>query len=224
MTSTIDITAILAAVAQNPELLQELAARVAEQQPTPETDHVLGLPSVDCITAVQATHFDNGPKKGTVRHKLTLEVWTHPPENINVRRYQHKATAALIEYWAFRDRIKSLLQRGSITQQHHDEVTTVLEDAKPLLDRDDLLIMCGLIGTKQGGTRYYDRQWIFTVMQKKTLQMTAAQVYINNEAVSFHGFVSTDCKKSPLKSPAMSQSRVDRCSFSSQWDTTQVDM
>jgi hypothetical protein len=224
MSSSIDINAIIAAVAQNSELAQQFAALIAEQQPRARADHAAELPSIDRITAIQATHFDNGPKKGTVRHKLTLEVWTDPAETLNVRRYQHKKTASLVEYWAFRDRIKSLVQHGSITQQHHDEVNAILEDAKPLLDRDELLIMCGLIGSKQGGTRYFDRQWVFTVMQKKTLQMTAAQVYLNNKGIDFEGFVSTDCKGNALKSPAMSQSRADRCSFSSRWDTTQVDI
>jgi hypothetical protein len=129
-----------------------------------------------------------------------------------------------MEYWAFRDRIKALVARGSITQQHHDEMTVILEQYKPLLDDESALMMCGLIGTKQGGTHYFDRQWVFSVIQKKTLRMTAAQVFVNGEPVSFHGFVSSDCKGNPLKSPAMSQSRVDRCSFSSHWDTTPVDM
>jgi hypothetical protein len=223
-----------------PELLAEfhqfLAFRQVQQQqaitsvlkttaPAPQTvtPTSSGLPAIPILKLLQATHFDNGVQKGTVRHKLTFEAWTSPMDQINVRRPEHKVTAALYEYWTFLDKLKPLCENGSITQQHHDEFAERLHTFKDVAT-DDLsrLVMAGLLYTKTGGTHYFDRQWCFAVLNRKTLQVEFGFLFIDNEPIPLTVFVSSDCKSNPLKGKAQSQSRVDFCGFSKAgWATSE---
>jgi hypothetical protein len=104
---------------------------------------------------LQSTHFDNGLQKGTVRHKLTFEAWTSPIDQINVRRPEHKVTAALYEYWTFLDKLIPLCEHGSITQQHHDEMAERLHTFMDVTEDTAKLVMAGLLYTKTGGTHYW---------------------------------------------------------------------
>jgi hypothetical protein len=139
-----------------PELLAEfhqfLAFRQAQQQQAttmalkttaPLTQIAaptgFGLPAVKNLKLIQATHFENGLRKGTVRHSICYERWTSPIDQINVRRPEHKVTAGLYEYWTFLDKLKPLCENGSITQQHHDEVAERLHIFKDVESGGDIV-------------------------------------------------------------------------------------
>jgi hypothetical protein len=223
---SLDINAILQALASNPELAAQLSAMLQADQgvTAPRTLKPTGLPPIASMTAAQATAWYNGANGKGVRHKLTLECWSVPASTINVRRPTHTVHAGMSEYWTFRDQIKGLASREIITQEYHDDVCDVLDVYKDMTD--SALIMCGLLRSKSKGTHYFPKQWAFAVHDRKSLAIEAAALFVSGEKIKFPNFVTTNCKGAPLKAPATSQSRVDLSGFSSgfvhPWITSEI--
>jgi hypothetical protein len=92
-------------------------ARLGASDPTrPANDAPERLPPIEAMNAVQAAVFDNWPEGRRVagrpnRYGMAIEIWTAPPERINVARrgsYQHKVNIALMDAKAINAWVKTM--------------------------------------------------------------------------------------------------------------------
>lgn len=180
-------------------------------------------PSIDEITLLQATLFDNWPGgikvKNTNRYKMCLEIWAGDADDIRLSQWDSKCSISLMDYYVFSAKFDTLLARGSISNEYHEMLKAIWIGST----NDYWFGLLGNKGDPSGngpkGTTYYDQQFI-RVRFDRVMRPVEFDLIVNGDFLSFaDGFVDADMKGNMLRGQAQYQARLDRCNYDASWAT-----
>jgi hypothetical protein len=207
------------------QVAQQMAAQQQQQhqQPNqvsnPTSSSFSPCPKASDITLLQATFIDNGAerKKNTSRHKMCLEMWTTPAQQISLYNPDWKRNVILIDFYAFSRRMDNWKAQGAISEAYFNDLGAVWRQSNPNH-------MFGLLGDKGDpkgdgpkGTTYYDQQFMRVEMRNgEPIDMA---LFLVDDLIQATKFVTTDLKGNPLKGIYTHQSRLNRCGYYENWGT-----
>ena len=153
----------------DPALRSMIFARLGATDPTrPANDAPVRLPPIEAMNAVQAAVFDNWPSDRRVtgrpnRYGMAIEIWTAPPERINVARrgnYQHKVNVALMDAKAIKAWVKTV-EKTNAKRLNPLSVDFLagLAEAATIMGPGEFLGVCA-VKTPGAGHVYFDHQWV----------------------------------------------------------------
>lgn len=209
----------------DPALRSMIFARLGASDPTrPANDAPERLPPIEAMNAVQAAIFDNWPDSRRVtgrpnRYGMAIEIWTAPPERINVARrgsYQHKVNIALLDAAAVKAWTKTMEKTNAkrINPLSADFLAG-LADVAAMMGPGEFVGVCA-VKTPGAGHVYFDHQWLHVRLDGEA---TRATMSIDGAGLVLPTFSSTAPNGDPLGAGVILQSRLDRSGFSTSWAT-----
>jgi hypothetical protein len=149
------------------------------------------------------------------QHTLALEAWTEPDAaDIRLKQWDRKVTVLLYDWNAFSAKMDHLLNKGSITANDYADLATVLHQS------DAQVHWFGLIGDKNGGTNYYDGQFVrLELTNGKPGQLDLFTAGKGTGVDSYTAWDHRDSKGQPLAGKAKWQMRRDNCDYGANWRT-----
>lgn len=229
MTSDVTLSKALeivqAAAKADPALRSMIFARLGASDPTlPANDAPVPLPPVEAMNAVQAAVFDNWPSDRRVtgrpnRYGMAIEIWTAPPERINVARrgnYQHKVNVALMDAKAIKAWVKTVEKTNAKRLNPLSaDFLAGLADVAVMMGPGEFVGVCA-VKTHGAGHVYFDHQWVHVLLDG---EQTRATISIDGAGLVLPTFSSTAPNGEPLGAGVILQSRLDRSGFSTSWAT-----
>ncbi|WP_292026213.1 hypothetical protein [Brevundimonas sp. UBA2416] len=209
----------------DPALRSMIFARLGATDPTrPANDAPVRLPPIEAMNAVQAAVFDNWPSDRRVtgrpnRYGMAIEIWTAPPERINVARrgnYQHKVNVALMDAKAIKAWVKTV-EKTNAKRLNPLSVDFLagLAEAATIMGPGEFLGVCA-VKTPGAGHVYFDHQWVHVRLDGEA---TRATISIDGVGLVLPTFSSTAPNGDQLGAGVILQSRLDRAGFSTSWAT-----
>lgn len=229
MSGSITLTEALEVVQRaaeaDPALRRMIFARLGACDPLrPANDAPERLPPIDAMNAVQAAIFDNWPQGKRAagrpnRYGMAVEIWTDPPEAINVTRHrshQHKVNLALMDAKAISTWVKTMQKsNGKRLNPLSDDFLTGLADVASTLRENEFVGVCA-VRTPGAGTVYFDNQWVHVRLDGEE---TRAMLVIDGAALHLPTFSATASNGDRHGGGVILQSRMDRAGFSVDWAT-----
>ena len=209
----------------DPALRSMIFARLGATDPTrPANDAPVRLPPIEAMNAVQAAVFDNWPSDRRVtgrpnRYGMAIEIWTAPPERINVARrgnYQHKVNVALMDAKAIKAWVKTV-EKTNAKRLNPLSVDFLagLAEAATIMGPGEFLGVCA-VKTPGAGHVYFDHQWVHVRLDGEA---TRATISVDGVGLVLPTFSSTAPNGDQLGAGVILQSRLDRAGFSTSWAT-----
>ena len=209
----------------DPALRSMIFGRLGASDPTrPANDAPQRLPPIEAINAVQVAVFDNWPSDRRVtgrpnRYGMAIEIWTAPPERINVARrgnYQHKVNIALMDAKAIKAWTKTMEKTNSKRLNPLSvDFLVGLAEAATIMGPGEFLGVCA-VKTPGAGHVYFDHQWVHVRLDGEA---TRATISIDGVGLVLPTFSSTAPNGDQLGAGVILQSRLDRAGFSTSWAT-----
>jgi hypothetical protein len=229
MTSDVNLRKALKIVQEAAEadaaLRSMIFARLGASDPTrPANDAPVRLPPIEAINAVQAAVFDNWPEGRRVtgrpnRYGMAIEIWTAPPERINVARrgsHQHKVNVALLDAKAIKAWTKTMEKTNSKRLNPLSaDFLAGLAEAGTIMGPGEFLGVCA-VKTPGAGHVYFDHQWVYVRLDG---DKTRATISIDDAGLVLPTFSTTAPNGDQLGAGVILQSRLDRAGFSTSWAT-----
>lgn len=209
----------------DPALRSMIFARLGAHDPTrPANDAPERLPPIEDMNAVQAAIFDNWPEGRRVtgrpnRYGMAIEIWTVPPERINVARrgsYQHKVNIALMDARAIKAWTKTMEKTNSKRLNPLSaDFLAGLADVTGMMGPSEFVGVCA-VKTHGAGHVYFDHQWVHVRLDG---DKTRATISIDGAGLVLPTFSTTAPNGGQLGAGVILQSRLDRSGFSTSWAT-----
>ena len=213
----------------DPALRTMIFARLGASDPTrPTSDSPERLPPIEAMNGVQAAIFDNWPEGRRAsgrpnRYGMAIEIWTAPPERINVARrgsHQHKVNIALMDAKALKLWVRKM-QRTNAKRRNplSADFLAGLDEAVSVLGPSELVGVCA-VKTHGAGHVYFDHQWVHVLLDG---DQTRAIISIDGVVLLLPSFSKTAPNGDKFGSGVILQSRLDRAGFSTSWATPDHD-
>lgn len=229
MTSHVTLSEALEVVQKaaeaDPALRSMIFARLGASDPTrPANDAPVRLPAIEAMNAVQAAVFDNWPDGRRTagrpnRYGMAIEIWTAPPERINVARrgsHQHKVNVALMDAKTIKAWAKAM-EKTNAKRLNPLSVDFLagLADVAAMMGSGEFLGVCAA-KTHGAGHVYFDHQWVHVRLDGEA---TRATISIDGAGLVLPTFSTTAPNGDQLGAGVILQSRLDRSGFSTSWAT-----